>query len=73
MQNWNTWSVFYSSDYMGDPSLRPRLVINEASNPGVGQGVPPAAPVPEPETYAMLLAGLGLLGFAGRHKRNPAA
>lgn len=48
-------------------------MINEASNPGVGQGVPPAAPVPEPETYAMLLAGLGLLGFAGRHKRNPAA
>ncbi len=26
------------------------------------------APVPEPETYAMLLAGLGLLGFAARRK-----
>ena len=27
-----------------------------------------AAPVPEPETYAMLLAGLGLLGFSRRRK-----
>jgi hypothetical protein len=32
------------------------------------------APVPEPETYAMMLAGLGLLGFvARRRKQNPAA
>lgn len=28
----------------------------------------PAAPVPEPETYAMLLAGLGLLGYTQRRK-----
>lgn len=26
------------------------------------------APVPEPETYAMILAGLGLLGFSARRK-----
>ena len=26
------------------------------------------APVPEPETYAMLLAGLGLLGFSARRR-----
>jgi hypothetical protein len=26
--------------------------------------------VPEPETYAMLLAGLGLLGFMARHRKN---
>ena len=32
------------------------------------------APVPEPETYAMMLAGLGLLGFvARRRKQNLAA
>ena len=31
------------------------------------------APVPEPETYAMMLAGLGLLGFiARRRKQGPA-
>lgn len=29
-----------------------------------------ATAVPEPETYAMLLAGLGLLGFLARRRRN---
>ncbi|MES1988356.1 MAG: FxDxF family PEP-CTERM protein, partial [Pseudomonadota bacterium] len=28
------------------------------------------AAVPEPETYAMLLAGLGLLGFMSRSRKN---
>jgi hypothetical protein len=30
--------------------------------------VPEVAPVPEPETYAMLLAGLGLMGFVARRR-----
>lgn len=29
----------------------------------------PAAPIPEPETYAMMLAGLGLLSFAVRRRK----
>jgi hypothetical protein len=29
-------------------------------------------PVPEPETYAMLIAGLGLMGFIARRRRNKA-
>jgi hypothetical protein len=28
------------------------------------------SPIPEPETYALLLAGLGALGFVGRRRRN---
>jgi hypothetical protein len=34
----------------------------------VNGAVPIPSPVPEPETYAMMLAGLGLLGFAARRK-----
>jgi hypothetical protein len=30
----------------------------------------PVAGIPEPETYAMMLAGLGLLGFAARRRRQ---
>lgn len=30
------------------------------------------SPVPEPETYAMLLAGLGLLGFSARNRKQAA-
>jgi hypothetical protein len=28
-----------------------------------------AVPVPEPETYAMMLAGLGMMGFIARRRR----
>jgi hypothetical protein len=35
--------------------------------------LPVAAPVPEPETYATLLAGLGLLGAMARRRRQLAA
>ncbi|MEQ1662087.1 MAG: FxDxF family PEP-CTERM protein [Thiobacillus sp.] len=35
-----------------------------------GHHVSSAIPVPEPETYAMLLAGLGLVGFVARRKQS---
>jgi hypothetical protein len=28
------------------------------------------SPIPEPETYAMLLAGLGILGFTARRRKD---
>jgi len=31
---------------------------------------PPTAPIPEPETYAMMLAGLGLMGFVARRRKQ---
>lgn len=37
--------------------------------PGVAANL---VPVPEPETYAMLLAGLGLIGFAGYRRKQVA-
>ena len=32
----------------------------------------PTSAIPEPETYAMFLAGLGLMGFAARRRKNQA-
>ena len=36
-------------------------------------GVNFAAAIPEPETYAMMLAGLGLLGIAARRRKQKSA
>ena len=37
---------------------------------GNAQDVVVFAPVPEPQTYAMLLAGLGIIGFTLRHRKQ---
>ena len=37
--------------------------------PGVSPPPPPVNGVPEPETYAMMLAGLGLLGYVARRRK----
>lgn len=41
-------------------------ISNEVSNTTTVYSL---APVPEPETYAMLMAGLGMLGFAARRRK----
>jgi hypothetical protein len=42
-------------------------IANEVSGTTTLYGL---APVPEPETYALLLAGLGLIGFMARRRRD---
>lgn len=43
------------------------LVSDQAAS--FGGAVSMAAPVPEPETYGMMLAGLGVLGFLARRRK----
>lgn len=44
-------------------------VLSVWSGPNSTQDLAVFAPIPEPETYAMLLAGLGLMGFIARRRR----
>lgn len=58
---------FGQSNTVGGPSAgTPSTFIFAFS----GVGGTPVSPVPEPETYAMLLAGLSLVGFAARRKNK---
>ena len=44
-----------------------------AVSAGIGNAAPGVAAIPEPQTYAMMLAGLGLLGFVARRRKNKTA
>ncbi|MFZ2628993.1 MAG: FxDxF family PEP-CTERM protein [Rugosibacter sp.] len=58
----------------GSRHLAPGSYFHEASGNADGQGgrffnlTSTLAPVPEPETYGMLLAGLGLMGIVARRR-----
>lgn len=45
------------------------LYVSGSSTPMQAMRVDVTAAIPEPETYAMLLAGLGLLGWHGRRRK----
>ncbi len=49
----------------GTGSYAGNIILSPVEN-----GHPVVSPIPEPETYAMLLAGLGLLGFSARRRKN---
>jgi hypothetical protein len=59
----DTFNAWYFNTYYGHQDIDDKL-----SNP-FALAVRPgdvAAPIPEPETYALMLAGLALVGAAGR-------
>lgn len=45
------------------------LTLTSSTKGLIDVAIAPTPPVPEPETYAMLLAGLGLLGWTARRRR----
>jgi hypothetical protein len=47
--------------------------IGDGASVSFGYSYTFATPVPEPETYAMLLAGLGLMGFVARRRQRKLA
>ncbi len=52
-------------------SLPGRTILTDATGiNNQGQVAVIGSPIPEPETYAMLLAGLGLLGFIARRRKT---
>ncbi|MDP3217954.1 MAG: type VI secretion system tube protein Hcp [Deltaproteobacteria bacterium] len=60
-----TWNVAANSGNLFSGSALPLMQIANMSAPVQVM----AAPVPEPETWAMLLAGLGLVGVAAARRR----
>lgn len=64
-------SAVSSNQWSGIGNVR---ALNMLRQDGVtnGQDLLVLTPVPEPETYAMLLAGLGLMGFVARRRKKAA-
>jgi hypothetical protein len=62
-------TVFLDPYFEIDPGFANASAYALQFSPGIEQ----SPPVPEPQTWAMLLAGLGLLAAAARRGRNPAA
>ena len=53
---------------LGDAELQPEQMAFAFSESPI-TSVPITTPVPEPETYVLMLAGLGLLGFVARRRK----
>ena len=55
-----------------EEDFRHRVIVRDESEHDQSGGGSCVSPVPEPETYAMMLAGLGLIGFRARRRKQDA-
>jgi len=64
--------AFFLNPLIGTPSVKARFVDAYGRKSGalVSEPLGFATPVPEPETYAMLLAGIGLMSTIARRRRK---
>ena len=75
-----TDSMIWNIDLQGtdlhfdSPHLKVQFLTGASATDKTGsllsQAIPGVPAIPEPETYAMMLAGLGLLGFVARRRRQ---
>jgi len=83
IQDWNVQLAFTSGAPTFSLSTSPGVASASITNPGGADRIPVAgiikvctgiwcvAPIPEPATYAMMLAGLALMGFVGGRRKHP--
>jgi len=64
--DWVSWTV----SGLGSSNLGNLYIKVQGIDGGYSAKYTPVSPVPEPETYAMLLVGLGLIGFTARRRRD---
>lgn len=61
----------FGGQYQLASAMRPLGEVNPSGRDDDNSGPStPLSPVPEPETYAMLLAGLGIIGAIGRRRQR---
>jgi len=65
----DVWTLSSDSLAAGDYYLAVSGNLVSTGAASFGGAVSMAAPVPEPETYGMMLAGLGVLGFLARRRK----